>query len=209
MQLKSILLASALAIGSLAAQGAVVYDNGIASIVDGHTIGSSSSADDFSLATTSIVQNVSFYFNNYVGTSGWDGKISYAIRSDAAGNLGAVLATDEGQNVTQLGGGFAWCCGVQNSELISFDLVSAFTAAADQIYWQELFGAGGLTPWWVTSVNNTGYPGKSRGNSIGIDLAFFLSGERSTSNVPEPGSVTLLGLGLAGLAATRRRKRAK
>lgn len=212
MNIRSPILAAVLAVGSLAANAAVVYDNGAPDRTNGYNLGgtvglggSVTTADDFTLGTTSSIQSVAFFFNNYNGTTGWDNAISYAIRADAGGNFGAVLATGSGQNVTQVGGGYAWCCGAQNSELVTFDLVSTFVANAGQTYWLELGGAGGPTPWWVTTGSQTGNTGESSGGHVGVDFAFSLHSTGSGATIPEPASLALVGLSIFGVAASRRR----
>ena len=105
MQFKPLLLGLALGTASLTAHAALVYNNGIASHVNGYPIGGpagfevpNSSSDDFSVASATTIRTVGFYFNNGAasGTLGWDGKVSYAIRANGStpsvsGFPGAVL----------------------------------------------------------------------------------------------------------------------
>lgn len=223
MQFKPLLLGLALGTASLTAHAALVYNNGIASHAEGYPIGGPvagefpySSSDDFSVASATTIRTVGFYFNNFNGTTGWDGKVSYAIHANGStpslSNIpGAVLATGQGQNVTQLPGNFAWLFGTNTSKLISFDLVSGFTAQAGQTYWLELGGAGGApNSFWVTSVSNTGFPGWANGRYTPNDFAFYLEGDLAkpsvpVSSVPLPTSLALFGLGVVGLSVIRRR----
>lgn len=191
---------------SLTASAAVVYDNGAPTTTNGYGIGANSTvADDFSIAAGANVHSVGFYFQNYNGITGWDNKISYRILSDVGGNTGVVLASGAGQSVSASQSSYNWCCGGK-AWLVDFNLASDFTAAAGQSYWLELSGAGGPSPWWVTAGSgNALVAGSYR---PGLDFAFTLSGANG-STVPEPGSIALLGLGLLGFAAARRRKSSK
>ncbi len=147
---------------------------------------------------------VGFYFNNYNGTADWDQQISYAFLADAGGNPGALIVSGQGVNVTELAGDYAWCCGAQNTKLIQFDLANAFSADADTTYWLALGGAGGPSPWWVTSSN--GGNARSYGSAVNASLAFYLDDATPSNDVPEPAPLALIGLGLIAFHLHRRSK---
>ncbi|MCC6366488.1 MAG: PEP-CTERM sorting domain-containing protein [Bryobacterales bacterium] len=147
--------------------------------------------------------SVVFYFQNFSGITGWNQDITYTFHADNAGAVGSVLATGAGQNVVAVDSGLPWCCG-GNAFQVTFDLQSAFNAAAGTTYWLELGGTtGGTSAFWVTANANGTHTAYSGANGVlgptPDQMAFALLSSPTT--VPEPGTLMLFGVGAIALGA--------
>ncbi len=197
------------------AGAAVVFDGG-----SPNQLGSSEEmiqwfqAEDFQVYSPTVLTDVHFWTLEEINA--WDGTMDYYLFTDNIGKPAATpFAQGAGVNVGRMATGNT-ITGL-DEYVYQFDLPTPVSLQANMTYWLALHLESDFTNeyedeiyWEWTDSPGFGYTGHaayegdtSNWQDSKAQHAFYLTGFAA----PLPGAVWLLGFGLAGLVAARRRKK--
>ena len=167
------------------------------------------SYDNFTLGSAGTITSVGWvggYYNPQ--TAGSISSWSVAFYANNAGQPGGLITS-----FAISGNGGETSLGVDNlgDPVFAYGAVVNFAASAGTQYWLSVVPSTAFPPQWGWTTSSTGdgisYTSDPFGNlsQNSSDLAFSLYKTQQTG-VPEPGSLMLMGSGLAGVAGILRRK---
>jgi hypothetical protein len=168
-----------------------------------HTNGSDTVLNSFSMFLSD--GNGSLNFRGYIGA--WNGS-----------NVTSILYTSSTVSATPAGGTFTFLPGIQlasNSNYIAFFSIADLAAQpAAQFYIPISYPNGDIDPftdgfYYLNNGTDASQWTGSTWNSFGanvVDAQFVAELDAPVSAVPEPASLALFGLGIAGLGCARRKR---
>ncbi|MDP5189701.1 PEP-CTERM sorting domain-containing protein [Rheinheimera baltica] len=202
-------LASALFVSN--AHAGLIYEQGLESVATGHNpFKYNFSYDDFTLDSSYDISRITVNAFANFGNLDNIGNMDWEIRSVLnglpggilfSGNVGSVAKNDTSLNFN------GWDLVDYSIDVTSFNLMagSYFIGLrannAQNVHLTLINNRVNITEALV--ANGSGYTGYWGGR----DFAYRLEGEPGVASVPEPLSIALLGLGLAGIGFSRKKKK--
>ena len=204
LSLQKILCTAALALSAIAAQASPVYDNlGSPQVGSDPLFSYGPIANSFNTGAngSGVLTGVSALLANFSGAVNGDLRIS--LHADGANAPGAELVSLGSLSSADIAlGGFA---------AYSFAPVSAFVLAANTTYWIEIASASANDVFWswsddLLALGVAGQANYSAALGFNQNSASFGPYQMAVE-VPEPGSVALMTLGLMLVSANSLRRR--
>lgn len=207
--------ASLLVILAASADAGMIFDNGVSASTNGFRLTGRVLAEDFSLTSDSQLESVEVWVlqNQPVQTISYhlfvDNGGSPASSAFASGTAQNLVGVDTGQNVFSL-----------DEYRYTFDLQFKLSLTAATDYWFGISaspGGPGDLFWSRTNPGKDEIAKVSLGGTFdnwldasgshGEHFAFNLSGSSGVAAVPEPSSLTLVGIGMLAMIYRRKMRR--